>query len=53
MTMKELGMAVGFDENKADVRIAQYENNSASPTKSCSGRLPAHWMSAMNPLGMR
>ena len=26
MTMKELGMAVGFDEKSADVRIAQYEN---------------------------
>ena len=31
MTMKELGMAVGFDENSADVRIAQYENNSRKP----------------------
>ena len=31
MTMKELGMAVGFDENSADVRIAQYENNSRRP----------------------
>ena len=28
MTMKELVMAVGFDEKSADVRIAQYENNS-------------------------
>ena len=31
MTMKELGMAVGFDEKSADVRIAQYENNSRKP----------------------
>lgn len=31
MTMKELGMAVGFDESSADVRIAQYENNSRAP----------------------
>ena len=31
MTMKELGTAVGFDENSADVRIAQYENNSRKP----------------------
>ncbi len=31
MTMKELGMAVGFDESSADVRIAQYENNSRKP----------------------
>ena len=31
MTLKELGMAVGFDENSADVRIAQYENNSRKP----------------------
>lgn len=27
----ELGLAVGFDENSADVRIAQYENNSRKP----------------------
>ncbi|MDD3244363.1 MAG: helix-turn-helix transcriptional regulator [Eubacteriales bacterium] len=31
MTMMELGLAVGFDENSADVRIAQYENNSRKP----------------------
>lgn len=31
MTMKELGMVVSFDENSADVRIAQYENNSKKP----------------------
>ena len=31
MTMKQLGLAVGFEENGADVRIAQYENNSRKP----------------------
>lgn len=31
MTMKELGMAVGFDESSADVRIAQYESNDRRP----------------------
>lgn len=27
LTQKELGMAVGFPENTADVRITQYETN--------------------------
>ena len=31
MTMKELGMAVGFDEKSADVRIAQYESGARMP----------------------
>ena len=28
LTMKYLGMSVGFPESNADVRIAQYENDS-------------------------
>jgi transcriptional regulator with XRE-family HTH domain len=31
MTQKELGMAVGFSENTADVRIDQYEAEKRSP----------------------
>ena len=31
MTMKILGMKVGFDEKTADVRIAQYENGARTP----------------------
>ena len=31
LTQKQLGMAVGFPENTADVRIAQYETNARSP----------------------
>jgi hypothetical protein len=31
MTQKGLGMAVGFDENTADVRIAQYESGTRTP----------------------
>ena len=31
MTQKELGMAIGFDEKTADVRIAQYESGTRSP----------------------
>lgn len=31
MTQKWLGMAVGFDEKAADVRIAQYESGSRTP----------------------
>ena len=31
LTQKELGMMVGFDENTADVRIAQYESSTRTP----------------------
>ena len=31
MTQKELGLAVGYDENSADVRIAQYESGTRTP----------------------
>ena len=31
MTQKQLGIAVGFPENTADFRIAQYETNARMP----------------------
>ena len=31
LTLKELGLMVGFDENTADVRIAQYESSTRTP----------------------
>jgi len=31
MTQRELGFGVGFDENSADVRIAQYESGTRTP----------------------
>jgi len=31
MTQKELGMAIGFDEKTADVRMAQYESGTRTP----------------------
>ena len=31
LTQKQLGIAVGFPENTADVRIAQYETNARVP----------------------
>ena len=31
LTQKELGLAIGFDENTADVRVAQYESNTRKP----------------------
>jgi len=31
MTQKELGLAIGFDDNSADVRIAQYESGTRTP----------------------
>ncbi|MGN9198130.1 helix-turn-helix domain-containing protein [Blautia massiliensis (ex Liu et al. 2021)] len=34
LTQKQLGMAVGFSENTADVRIAQYETNARMPKEA-------------------
>ena len=34
MTQKWLGMAIGFDEKTADVRIAQYESGTRSPKEN-------------------
>ena len=31
MTQKRLGMAIGFDEKTADVRMAQYESGTRTP----------------------
>jgi transcriptional regulator with XRE-family HTH domain len=31
LTQRELGLAVGFEDNTADVRIAQYESNTRTP----------------------
>ncbi|MCL2816130.1 MAG: helix-turn-helix domain-containing protein [Oscillospiraceae bacterium] len=31
MTQKELGLAVGFDDKSADIRIAQYESGTRTP----------------------
>jgi len=31
LTQKELGVAIGFDESAADVRIAQYESGTRTP----------------------
>jgi transcriptional regulator with XRE-family HTH domain len=31
LTQKELGLALGFDENTADVRVAQYESGTRTP----------------------
>jgi len=31
MTQKQLGMAIGFDEKTADVRMAQYESGTRTP----------------------
>ncbi|MCL2776175.1 MAG: helix-turn-helix domain-containing protein [Oscillospiraceae bacterium] len=31
MTQKELGLAAGFDEKSADIRIAQYESGTRTP----------------------
>ena len=39
LTQKELGMAVGFPENTADVRIAQYETNARTPREKLLKKL--------------
>ncbi|MDL2218981.1 helix-turn-helix domain-containing protein [Ruminococcaceae bacterium OttesenSCG-928-O06] len=39
MTQKELGMAVGFDEKTADVRIAQYESSTRVPKADMRNKL--------------
>lgn len=39
LTMKTLGMMVGFPERSADVRLAQYENGSRTPKPDMTKRL--------------
>ena len=39
LTQKQLGMAVGFPENTADVRIAQYETNARMPREELLKKL--------------
>ena len=34
LTQKALGLAIGFDDNTADVRIAQYESGTRSPKEN-------------------
>ena len=39
MTQKQLGVAVGFDEKSADVRIAQYESGTRTPKQALVEKL--------------
>lgn len=39
LAQKQLGMAVGFPENTADVRIAQYESNARMPREELLKKL--------------
>lgn len=39
LTQKQLGMAVGFSESTADVRIAQYETNARTPREELLKKL--------------
>ena len=41
MTQKALGVAVGFPESSADVRIAQYESGARTPKRELLCRLAA------------
>lgn len=39
LTQKQLGIAIGFSENSADVRIAQYESNTRTPKEDILKKL--------------
>ena len=39
MTQRELGLAVGFEESTADVRIAQYESSTRTPKADMRDKL--------------
>ncbi len=39
MTLKKLGQAVGFPEQSADVRMAQYESGTRTPKSAVTNRL--------------
>ena len=39
LTQKELGLAVGFDDISADVRIAQYESGTRTPTYALTEKI--------------
>jgi transcriptional regulator with XRE-family HTH domain len=41
MTQKWLGMAIGFDEKTADVRMAQYESGTRSPKEKLTNGIAA------------
>jgi len=41
LTQKELGLAVGFEENTADVRIAQYETGTRTPKEDMLQKIAA------------
>ena len=53
MTQRELGLAAGFDENSADVRIAQYESGTRTPKedmlKKIAGILDVNFRSLYEP----
>lgn len=44
MTQKELGLALGFSENAAGVRIAQYESGVRTPKKDLLAKIAYYFM---------
>lgn len=52
LTQKELGIAVGFEEKNADIRIAQYESGTRTPKPELINKfakvLNAHVLTIMN-----
>lgn len=53
LTQKELGVAVGFDEKTADIRIAQYESGTRTPKEDMltkiAGALDVNYRSLYEP----
>jgi transcriptional regulator with XRE-family HTH domain len=41
ITQRELGLAIGFDENTADVRVAQYETGTRTPKSDLTNTIAA------------
>jgi len=39
LTQKELGLAIGFDDNTADVRVAQYESGTRTPKEDMLNKI--------------
>jgi transcriptional regulator with XRE-family HTH domain len=53
LTQKQLGLALGFDENSADVRVAQYETGTRTPKedmlRQIAGVLDVNFRSLYDP----
>ncbi len=51
VTQKDLGIAIGFKEESADVRIAQYETNNRTPKEDVINKIASYL--DVNPLALQ